>query len=76
MTKQDIQKLNSHLKKGDQKAISEASGISTVTVNRFLNGNEDCVSDETAAVIISAAAKIIKERNRLNKASQKLINSI
>ena len=76
MTKQDIQKLNSHLKKGDQKAISELSGISTVTVNRFLNGNEDCVSDETAAVIIEKAAKIIKERNRLNKASQKLINSI
>lgn len=74
--KQKILKLNKSLKKGDQKTIAELSGISTITVNRFLNGNEDSVSDESAALIIESAVKIIKQRSKLAKASGKLIDSI
>jgi len=74
--KQKILKLNKSLKKGDQKAIAELSGISTITVNRFLNGNEDSVSDESAALIVESAVKIIKQRSKLAKASGKLIDSI
>lgn len=74
--KQKILKLNKSLKQGDQKAIAELSGISAITVNRFLNGNEDMVSDESAALIIESAVKIIKQRSKLAKASGKLIDSI
>lgn len=74
--KERILKLNKSLKKGDQKAIAELSGISSVTVNRFLNGNEDCVSDETAALIVEHAVKVVKDRSQLNKGSEKLIDSI
>lgn len=76
MNKEKILKLNKSLRKGDQKAIAELSGISAVTVNRFLNGNEDSVSDESAALIIEFAVKVIKQRSKLKKASDKLIDSI
>lgn len=76
ISKEDILTLNESLKKGDQKAIANASGLSVPTVNRFLNGNEECVSDESAALIIEAAAAVIKKRNKLNAASEKLIKSI
>ena len=74
--REKIQKLNASLRKGDQKEIARLSGISALTVNRFLNGNEDCVSDETASLIVSNAAKIIKKRSDLKKASEKLIDSL
>lgn len=74
--KQKILKLNQSLKKGDQKTISELSGVAPITINRFFNGNEDSVSDETAALIIKSATGIIKERSKLKKASEKLIDSI
>ncbi len=76
ISKNSINKLNKSLKRGDQKAIAEDSGLSIVTVNRFLNGNDDCVSDESAALIIKSAAKIIKTRSKLKTATEKLINSI
>lgn len=76
ITKEDIKKLNGHLKKGDQKSIAELSGISALTVNRFFNGNEDCVSDDTASQIIINASKIINNRNKMNRKAKKLIDSI
>lgn len=74
--KEKILKLNKSLKRGDQKTIAKLSGISTVTINRFLNGNEDVVSDKSAALIVEHAVKIIKERSKLTKASDKLIDSL
>ena len=76
ITKKKLFKLNESLRKGDQKEIARLSGISTVTINRFLNGSEFFVSDETAAKIIEHAANIIKQRNKLKAASEKIINSI
>ena len=76
MTKADIKKLNSSLKRGDQVKIAADCGVSKITINRFFNGNEDCVSDETAAKIIRSTTKIIKERNKLKEKSEQLINSI
>ena len=76
ITKNKLFKLNKSLKKGDQKAIAELSGISSATVNRFLNGKDDCVSDETASLIILNASEIIKKRNKLKSANEKIINSI
>ena len=76
ITAKQVLKLNEKLRKGDQKVIAKLSNISAVTVNRFLNGNTDCVSDETASLIIINASKIINKRNKLKAASEKLINSI
>ena len=76
MTKQDIQKLFAHLKKGDQKAISELTGLSNVTVNKFFNGNEDSLADENITKIVVATKKVIDKRSRLNKANKKLIDSL
>jgi len=76
ITKNEIEKLNKSLKRGDQKSIAELSGVSTVTVNKFFNGNEDLISDEVAARIIDFAVMLIKKRNKVQAASKKLINSI
>ena len=76
ITKQEIEKLNENLKRGDAKAIATQTGLSIATVSRFLNGKQDSVSDETEALIIENAVKIIKQRGKLKIASEKLIKSI
>lgn len=76
ISKEKVLKLRQSLKKGDQKAIAKLSGLSALTVNRFLNGSDFIISDEAASLIISNAANIIKKRNELKKASEKLIDSI
>jgi len=76
MTKQDIEKLNAHLKKGDQKAIAELTGLSKITVNKFFNGNDDNITDENISLIVNSASILIKKRKRLKAASEKIINSI
>ena len=76
ISRNKILKLNKSLKKGDQKAIAELTGISAQTVNRFLNGSDDSVSAETASLIIINASKIINKRNKIIAASEKIINSI
>ena len=64
-----IQKLKQSLKKGDQKEIATMAGVTQMTVNRFLNGQEYAVSDQTAVKILDAAAEVIRENKK--KASQK-----
>lgn len=76
ITKEDIKKLKSSLKRGDQKAISELTGISKMQIGNFFNGNDDLVSDETAAKIITSAGKIIKERSKLKANSERILKSI
>lgn len=73
--KDSIKKLNAHLRAGDQAKIAKLMGISQPTVNRFLNGNEDCVSEETASKIIEKAAIVIKDRKKRNAKIEKLIES-
>lgn len=76
ITKEDIKKLKDSLKRGDQKAIAELSGISQMQIGNFFNGNDDLVSDETASVIIINAAKIIKQRSKLKATSERILKSI
>lgn len=71
-----IQKLNQALKKGDQKEIAKNASISRMTVNRFLNGEDWCVSVETAAKIIDEAGKIIASRNKLAQANKSKLGKI
>ena len=71
-----IQKLNQALKKGDQKEIAEKAGLSKMTINRFLNGEDWCVSAETASKIIDAAGEIIKDRKKLVSDNLKKLNRI
>lgn len=76
ITKEEIKKLKDNLRRGDQKAIKELTGFSSMQIGNFFNGNEDLVSDESAAKIISATAKIIKKRNALKANSERILKSI
>lgn len=76
MENADIKKLNNSLKHGDQAQIAKLAGISSAHVNRFLNGNEDCVSEETITKILTAAATVIKNRGKLKKKNDKLFKSL
>ncbi len=71
-----IKKLNAALKRGDQRKIARLAGISKPTVNRFLNGNADCVSEETADLIIDKVGILIKERSKRNAANERKIEKI
>ena len=75
INKESIKKLNDHLRKGDQSKIAMLAGVSKPTVNRFLNGNDDCVSEETASRIIEKAAIVIKARKKLQEKNEKMIES-
>lgn len=76
ITKEEIKKLKDSLRRGDQKAISQATGLSVMQIGNFFNGNEDLVAEETAARIISSASKLIKQRSKITEASKRIINSI
>lgn len=76
ISKKEIQKITDSLKKGDKKKIEELSGLSQMTINKFFCGNEDLVSDESALKIVEAAASVIKERNKVKKATNKIIQSL
>lgn len=76
MTKQDIEKLNSQLKKGDKTEISQLAGFSRQTINKFFKGKEESLTDQTMALIIDATAKVIRKRNQLNAKSERILNSI
>lgn len=76
ITKEEIRKLKSNLRRGDQKEIAEQTGISKMQIGNFFNGNDDLVSDQTSLSIIKAAAKIIKQRGKVKATSERIINSI
>ena len=76
ISKKEIQKINDSLRKGDKKEIEKLCGLSAMTLNKFFCGNEDLVSDESALKIVEAAAIVIKQRNAVKKATNKIINSI
>lgn len=76
ISKKEIQKINDSLRKGDKKEIEKLSGLSSMTLNKFFCGNEDLVSDESALKIVEAAAIVIKQRNSLKKATNKIAKSI
>lgn len=76
MEKADIKKLNDSLKHGEQAKIAIIAGVSKPHVNRFLNGNEDSVSEETITKILKAAATVIKNRSKQQKKNEDLLKSI
>ena len=76
ITKEEIKKLKDGLRRGDQKAIAKQTGLTTMHVGNFFNGNEDLVSEETALKIISSATKLIKQRNKVTATAKKLIDSL
>lgn len=76
MEKADIDKLNSQLKKGDKKTICELSGLSNVTINKFFKGKEDRIAEENVTKILKATATVLKNREKVLKKNDDLINSI
>lgn len=76
MEKADINKLNSQLRKGDKKEISQLSGLSQVTINKFFKGREDRIAEENVTKILKATATVIKNREKVLKKNDNLINSL
>lgn len=76
MEKADIKKLKGQLKKGDQKTIHELSGLSNVTVSKFFKGREDRITEENVTKILKATATVIRNREKVLKKNDDLINSL
>lgn len=76
MEKEKIIELNGQLKKGDKKTISELSGLSAVTINKFFKGKEDRIAEENVTKILTATATVIKKREKVLKKNDDLINSL
>ncbi|MGV8136524.1 MAG: hypothetical protein AB2L20_15050 [Mangrovibacterium sp.] len=74
--KDSIRKLNACLRRGDHAEISRRSGISIASVNRFLNGKDNVVSEENGGIIIETAAILLKDRSKRNAAAEKKIELI
>lgn len=75
MEKAEINKLNSQLRKGDKKEISELSGLSRVTINKFFKGKEDRIAEENVTKILKASATVIRNREKVLKKNDDLISS-
>lgn len=76
ISKKEIKKLNSSLRKGDKKEIGILSGFSQMTLNKFFCGRENEVSDEVAQKIVEATAVVIRNRNKIQKATKEIISSL
>ena len=76
MKKEDVEKVNKRLKRRDKKVIAIQSGLHPVTISRFFGGYPEDVSEETALKILTCAEKVIKDRERISKRSQKIISRL
>lgn len=76
MTNSDlIKKINDNLISGDQVKLAKLTGLTAPTINRFLKGQENSVSDETASKIIKKAALLIARRRKLQAKNVELIET-
>jgi hypothetical protein len=75
MTREEIKILDAKLRHGDKRLIARMAGLAFNTVGMFFSGKAP-VSDETSSMIIETAAQIIKNRNKLNAASERILKSL
>ena len=71
--REKIQKVNQELRYGDKKEIAKMTSLSNLTVNRFFNGKEEELIEDTHSKIMNAALTLIHQR-RLR--AQELNNQI
>lgn len=74
--RETIEKVNAKLRMGDKKQIACDVSLHVVTINSFFNGKEDKLIEDTQSRIMSAALKIIEERQKKEKAIEKKTNDL
>jgi DNA-binding LacI/PurR family transcriptional regulator len=73
--RETIEKVNSELQRGDKSIITQSTGLSKLTINRFFNGKEDRLIEDTHTRIMNAALKLIEDRqNRARDLANKTNN--
>ena len=66
--KETIEKVNKKLRYGDKAEIAQRTGLSKYSVNRFFNGKEEELIEDTHNKIMGAALDILVERQKRVKA--------
>lgn len=74
--KETIDRTNKELGYGDKSKIARLAGIHKLSVNRFFNGKEAELKEETQSKIMDAALQLIMERLKREKAQSKKINKL
>jgi len=62
-----IERLNNEMRYGDKMEIARRTGLHKLSVNRFFNGKEDEMIEDTQSKIMTAALSIIEERQKRAK---------
>lgn len=75
-SKETIEKVNKELRYGDKRNIARRTGLSKYSINRFFNGKEEELIDDTHNKIMDAALCIIDERQKRVKAIAKKTNNL
>lgn len=63
-SKETIDAIEKQLQMGDKMEIARRTGFSKVTINRFFNGSEKEMGEDTQMTVIAAGLAIIEERNQ------------
>lgn len=71
-----IERLNKEMRYGDKMEIARRTGLHKLSVNRFFNGKEDEMTEDTQSKIMTAALEIIEERQKREKAIEKKTNKL
>ncbi|HZK69309.1 MAG TPA: hypothetical protein VFC36_06915 [Paludibacter sp.] len=74
--KETIGKINGELRYGDKKRIANEMQLHVVTINSFFNGKEEKLIEDTQTRIMSAALKIIEERQKRARSIEKKTNDL
>lgn len=71
-----IEKVKKQMRTGDFQNTALRAGLSKVTINRFFNGDETALAEDTHTRIMDAVLDILAERQLKVKALEKKTNKI
>jgi len=71
-----IEKVNNELRYGDKAEIAQMTNLSKHTVNRFFNGKEGELVEDTHVKIMNAALNLIEERQNSSKELDRKLNNL
>lgn len=71
-----IEKVNKELRYGDKAEIAQMTKLSKFTVNRFFNGKEQELVEDTHVKIMNAALLLIEERQNSSKELDRKLNDL
>ncbi|MFZ4705478.1 MAG: hypothetical protein ACOYMF_05665 [Bacteroidales bacterium] len=74
--RETIEKVNKELRYGDKSEIAQMTSLSKHTVNRFFNGKEADLVEDTHVKIMNAALMLIEGRQKSTKDLADKINNL